>query len=84
MDKKRILIIAAALILIAALVAGFLAFRGGGKETADPTRNNTLLLAQDYLDKGEFQRALDLLDGKLLAVLGRPLAQNTLIGPPGG
>jgi hypothetical protein len=28
--------------------------------------------------------ALDLLDGKLLAILGRPLAQNTLLGPPGG
>ena len=74
MDRKYIIIIAAVL-LIAAAVTLFFIFKpsGGSAETVSAAetdavriRNNTLILAEDYMNKGDFQRALDLLDDLLI------------------
>ena len=56
--KKRILIIAAALGIVAlAALALFLTTGGAGRE-----RTNMLTLAREYIERGDYDRALDLLD----------------------
>jgi tetratricopeptide (TPR) repeat protein len=66
---RRILIIGGVVVLAALLTIGGIALfssRGGG-ETVDAQRANTLLLAADYIDQGEYDRALDLLEDLLIA-----------------
>ena len=67
MDGKKIAIIGAGVVVLI-LLALLLIVKpfGGGAKTEDPTRMNTLRLAEEYLDKQEFQRALDLLDTLLI------------------
>jgi tetratricopeptide (TPR) repeat protein len=71
-EKRRALIIGGAvlLLILMGLLAWFVLKSPGGTEgQIDPgssKRNNIIVLAQDYLDQHEFQRALDLLDGLLI------------------
>ncbi len=70
MDKRIIIVAAAVLVLIAGVVL-FLTLGNNDSGTAvmDETqkvKENTMILARDYLEKGDFQRALDLLDGLLI------------------
>jgi len=72
MDRNKLFLIGGGVLLLIALgVGGFLLFNKKAPEPVvieqvDNTRKNTLILAQDYLDQGEFQRALDLLDSLLI------------------
>ena len=72
MDKRIIIIIAAVVLIAAALIIFFAVRPGGGKDITETDtnavkiRNNTLVLAEDYMNKGDYQRALDLLDNLLI------------------
>ena len=64
MNKRaRIIVIAAAALAVVA-VAGLLLMFGPAR--AARTRQNVLASAQYYLDKGDYDRALDLLDKLLI------------------
>ena len=65
MDKRKLALIGGgiACAVIITLMA-FLLLRGDSGDTG--RRNNTLRLAAEYIEKGEFQRALDLIDQLLL------------------
>jgi hypothetical protein len=76
MNKRTVALIAGAIILLA-LLGGGLLYMGRDRAPADDgsagmvdeaarRRTNTLKLAQDYFEGGEYQRALDLLDGLLI------------------
>ncbi len=65
--SKKIIIIAAAVILILALTAFFFFLHNKQVKQAGITAElNTLKLAQEYMNKGEFDRAMQLLDGLLI------------------
>ena len=72
-DKKKVLLFA-----LAGLLALFLLFMGirgiaraasssKAKNGAAAARGNTLALAQKYLDKGQYDKAMDLLNGLLIS-----------------
>ena len=72
--KKKIVLLSAAALL--ALLLLFFAGRGmfsaisggnGSKRSSASARNNTLALAQKYLDKGQYDKAMDLLNGLLIS-----------------
>lgn len=68
--KKKIILIAAAALLALLLIffgarAIARAAASSGKKGA-AARNNTLALAQKYLDKGQYDKAMDLLNGLLI------------------
>ena len=71
LDRKKLFIAIGAAIVVLALIGGGVALvlsRGGPDEPIeDPTRANMLALARDYLEAGEYQRALDLIDQLLIA-----------------
>ena len=63
--NRKVLIIGAAILIILLVLGSILIFRGCGSGKEDPgmrQKNNTLTLARDYMNRGEYQRALDLLD----------------------
>ena len=63
MDKKKLFIIGGGALALALILGlAFFAFRGNG----GGRRDNTLRLAGEYIEKGEYQRALDLLDRLLI------------------
>lgn len=66
MNKKTAIIAAGAAVLVIAAVLAFVVLKPQG----GPSRENTLLLARDYVDRGEYQRALDLLDRLLIEDAG--------------
>jgi tetratricopeptide (TPR) repeat protein len=70
MDMRKIALIAGIVVVVAALVGLGIYFFGGksgkGLSPEEVRRQNTLTLAKEYLEKGEYQRALDLLDGLLI------------------
>ena len=68
MDRKTIIIISAiALLLIAIAVVVTVSLGGSEKREAETDiRGNTIRLAAEYLEQGEYQRALDLLDRLLI------------------
>ena len=68
MSSRNITAIAVAVILLAGMTGGaaFLYMKGKSGDAAGNVRANTIVLAEDYLDKGEFQRSLDLLDSLLI------------------
>ncbi|MDR1388399.1 MAG: tetratricopeptide repeat protein [Treponema sp.] len=61
-DQKKIFIIGGCALVLIAGVLFFLFLRN----PSDPQRDNTLLLAREYIDRGEYQRAMDLVDGILI------------------
>jgi hypothetical protein len=66
-NKVKIALIAAAIVAILLLVVAFLAVRGGDSATGpERLRLNTLTLVRSYVDKGEYDRALSLLEGLLI------------------
>ncbi len=74
-DRRKIIIIsAAAAVLIALIVGAVLIFSKRPDQSviqvvnvdSNPARTNTLALAKEYNEKGEYQRALDLLDRLLI------------------
>ena len=68
--RQKILVTAGIAVLVAAAVLGAVfAFRGAGSK-AGRTRENTLSLARDYMQKGAYDRALDLLDKLLIENAG--------------
>jgi len=72
MNKKTLIAIGAAVILILLGTGAFLLF---SKPGTDPKRANILKLAKEYADQGEDQRALDLLDQLLITNADDPDAQ---------
>ncbi|MDR0602563.1 MAG: hypothetical protein LBG42_09315, partial [Treponema sp.] len=82
MNRKTLLIAGiAGVVLLALLVSGaafLLLKKGGGNrsvtnasaETEDLSRRNILNLVRDYIEQGEYQRALDHLDSLLIADSG--------------
>ena len=82
-NTLRWILIGAAVVLILGLGA-FLIFRGGGGADgaqseltqAEKLRENKITLARDYLDNGEYQRALDLVDEVLIADVNDEAAQD--------
>ena len=76
MDRQKILLIGGGVLLLIFLgLGGFFLLNKDQPETAetvvvDQTRQNTLLLAEEYLERGEFQRALDLLDSLMIKNAG--------------
>ena len=90
-DRRRLLIIGGAVLLVLALAGGTFAIlrsRGADEpavveepqpadepEPVDTTRLNTLRLAREYLEAGEYQRALDLVDGLLISNADDPDAR---------
>ncbi|MDR1212423.1 MAG: hypothetical protein LBK40_09360, partial [Spirochaetaceae bacterium] len=68
MNRKNLFILigagAAAAVLVVVCMVFF--FRGGSAEN-NGGRANTLALAAEYIAQGEYQRALNLLDGLLIA-----------------
>ncbi|MFA6505469.1 MAG: tetratricopeptide repeat protein, partial [Treponemataceae bacterium] len=64
-DNKKIIIaiVVGVALLLTVGIGSFVAFGGG----AGKQRSNTLTLAKEYVDRGEYQRALDLLDKLLIA-----------------
>ncbi|MGC9312147.1 MAG: tetratricopeptide repeat protein, partial [Sediminispirochaetaceae bacterium] len=73
MDRRWLIL--GAIIVLAALIGGgiYLVGRGGGSADengqlteAEQLRQNTLSLAEDYFESGEYQRALDLVDSLLI------------------
>ncbi|MDR2182036.1 MAG: hypothetical protein LBN92_05080, partial [Treponema sp.] len=62
-DRRKMVIIGGCAVLVLAGALLFFLTRGNG---GGAKRDNTLLLAREYIDKGEFQRALDLVDGILI------------------
>lgn len=78
--KKKIVLIVIAVLLILALIS-FLGIRvlGGGRgEGAVDARANTLTLAQKYIDKGQYDKAMDLLNGLLISNPGDEEADRLL------
>lgn len=67
-------IVGGAVVLLAALGIGGAYLVGGGRANAE--RHNTLALARDYVDRGEYQRALDLLDKLLIEDAGDAEARS--------
>jgi hypothetical protein len=81
-DRRKVIIIGIAALVLAALIVGAILIFGnkgnldvdktygdstsGDSLSGDSIRNNTLALAKDYIDRGEYQRALDLLDKLLI------------------
>ncbi|GAB1481520.1 hypothetical protein MASR2M78_03350 [Treponema sp.] len=64
-DKKKVfLIVGGALLILALLGTGIFFATSSSKPSR--ARQNTLILAKDYVERGEFQRALDLLDKLLI------------------
>ena len=68
-NKKLLLVAAAGILALLLLFWGARAIasavgRGGSKDSA---RSNTLALAQKYLDKGQYDKAMDLLNGLLIS-----------------
>ena len=77
MDRRLAFIIGGIIVVILIIIALILVFAvnpagtGRGETGEAPTeaerlRNNTIKLAADYLERGEYQRALDLLDRLLI------------------
>ena len=68
MDKRAIFIISAIIIVLiaVAVILGLTLGRRGSAEPGADVRGNTLKLAEDYLEQGEYQRALDLLNKLLI------------------
>ena len=70
-NKKIILFSAAGLLSLLLLVfagRGIVSAIGGGKKSAAASaRDNTLTLVQKYLDKGQYDKAMDLLNGLLIS-----------------
>ncbi|TVR57971.1 MAG: tetratricopeptide repeat protein [Spirochaetaceae bacterium] len=88
-DKRKLAVVALLTILILGIGVGgvFLATRSrrpavDAPVAVDPARENALRLAREYLDSGEYQRALDILDRLLIADAGdeeaRALQSNVL------
>ena len=88
-DKRKLAVVALITILILGIGVGgvFLATRSRqptvvAPVAVDPARENALRLAREYLESGEYQRALDILDRLLIADAGdeeaRALQNNVL------
>lgn len=67
-DKKKLFIIGGVVLLLLLGTTAVLLTRGGeeNEPEVNTLRANTLQLAQEYLEAGEYQRALDLVDRILL------------------
>ncbi|HOV37894.1 MAG TPA: hypothetical protein PLG79_04165, partial [Spirochaetales bacterium] len=63
-DRKRLVMGGIGILVLLGVLGYFLLAPGGGAEQT--ARRNTLLLAEDYSNNGEYQRALDLLDRILI------------------
>ena len=66
MNKKNIIIGLAGLIILIGLLPIFI-LKGTGNQEESPHRDNTLLLAKTYFEQQEFQEAMKLLNGLLIA-----------------
>lgn len=62
--KKRKIVLVCAAAAVALLIAAFVWFRPSS--SGDSERKNTLTLVQMYMDKGEYDRAMNLLDSLLV------------------
>jgi tetratricopeptide (TPR) repeat protein len=78
-SPRRTLLIAAAVVAILAMVgAGIAIGAGAAARKARRSHDNTLALARQYLERGEFQSAQDLLNGLLLSDANDPSARALL------
>lgn len=67
-NKKIVLIVIAGLLLLLLLLwGGSKVLFGGSKKGSSAERSNTLALAQKYLDKGQYDKAMDLLNSLLIS-----------------
>ena len=67
LNKKIIIGAAAALLLLIGVAVFFLAGNNSDdKDSIDQRRQNTITLAMEYLERGDYQRALELLDSLLI------------------
>jgi hypothetical protein len=66
MDRKTVIIAGAVVLLFLIGGTAFFILWPRGPSAAETARRNTLVLAEDYLNNNEYQRALDLLDKILI------------------
>ena len=69
MDKKKLILIIAGILVLALLISGIVLLTkklSGNRDGDNTKRGNILRLASDYYSQGEYQRALDLLDQLLI------------------
>ena len=77
--RSRAFLIAAAIVVLLALVAGGIGIAVSGRRAEGPeAHDNALALAREYLERGEFQSAQDILNGLLLENANDPAARALL------